>query len=420
MTLLDGKSLDLGSLGQRAWQLLLFLLVPGGLLLLAALLFVQSGLLLHWLAVIAMASPYLVLGAALLLGWRFNRSRLVFAVLVLVLADLLFFHACANGDLVVGHARQVYDAIALLLPLNLLLLYFVPEKGLFSVHGLWRLIVIGLQPAFFDFLLKSQPGFAPLLAMNLVNWPWLKNLQLPQPGLAMFLVALLLFGLMLIKHRGNREHGFLWATITAAIALAAGRPGSATTILLATAGLILVVTLVEDAYCMAFRDELTGLPARRALNEAMQMLPGQYTVAMLDIDFFKKFNDTHGHDVGDQVLCMVAARLDRVRGGGKAFRYGGEEFTVLFSGRGVKEVLPFLEELRQSVEEAGFYIRHPQRPRRKPESAAPPRSGKRVSVTISIGAAEPASRKETPQQVIKQADKALYRAKKKGRNQVAS
>ena len=57
---------------------------------------------------------------------------------------------------------------------------------------------------------------------------------------------------------------------------------------------------------MAFRDELTGLPGRRALNERLQRLPRQYVLAMTDVDHFKKFNDTHGHDVGDEVLKLVA------------------------------------------------------------------------------------------------------------------
>ncbi len=108
---------------------------------------------------------------------------------------------------------------------------------------------------------------------------------------------------------------------------------------------------------MAFRDELTGLPARRALNEYFLRLSGPFTVAMLDVDFFKKFNDNYGHDVGDQVLKMVAARIARVRGGGRAFRYGGEEFTVVFPRRTAGEVLPHLESVRKSVEDSGFTLR---------------------------------------------------------------
>src|SRR3989441_13015310 len=87
---------------------------------------------------------------------------------------------------------------------------------------------------------------------------------------------------------------------------------------------------------MAYQDSLTGLPARRALNEALLRLGGHYTVAMLDVDHFKRINDHHGHDVGDQVLKMIAAKLAQVTGGGKAYRYGGEGVAGIFAGRGAE------------------------------------------------------------------------------------
>jgi len=144
------------------------------------------------------------------------------------------------------------------------------------------------------------------------------------------------------------------------------------------------------------------------------------------VDHFKKFNDTHGHDVGDQVLRMVAAQIGRVGGGGRAFRYGGEEFTVLFSGKGADEVLAALEGVRASIEGYRMQLRAPDRPPaakagRSKRAATPAKSGgsKMVAVTISIGVAERGPRATTPEAVIKAADKALYRAKHKGRNQVS-
>ena len=97
---------------------------------------------------------------------------------------------------------------------------------------------------------------------------------------------------------------------------------------------MVAIAVLQDTFRMAFRDELTGIPSRRALNERLAALGNRYTIAMLDVDHFKNFNDTYGHDLGDQVLKMVAAHIAGVGGGGKAFRYGGEEFTVLFPGNG--------------------------------------------------------------------------------------
>jgi len=171
---------------------------------------------------------------------------------------------------------------------------------------------------------------------------------------------------------------------------------------------------------MAFRDELTALPTRRSLNEALLKLGNTYTVAMVDIDFFKKFNDRYGHDVGDQVLAMVAAMLTRVGGGGRAFRYGGEEFTILFPGKNLQEATPHLEKLREAVADAGFKVRSADR---EGKSSGNRKKGgdsaKKVSLTISIGMAQRDATRKSSQAVIKAADQALYRAKEAGRNRVS-
>jgi len=190
------------------------------------------------------------------------------------------------------------------------------------------------------------------------------------------------------------------------------------------AGVILLVAVLQESYRLAFRDELTGLPSRRALDERMRALGSRYTVAMGDVDHFKKFNDTHGHDIGDQVLRLVAARLAEVGGGGRAFRYGGEEFTVLFPDTPLKEALPHLDAVRKAIEDYRMAIRADDRP--KSERKGSKRRGdgqadETLAVTISIGVAEPkAGGDMKPAEVIKAADEALYRAKQGGRNRVST
>jgi diguanylate cyclase (GGDEF)-like protein len=194
---------------------------------------------------------------------------------------------------------------------------------------------------------------------------------------------------------------------------------------MAASGAILMAALLQESHRLAFRDELTGLPGRRALDERLRSLQGRrYTVAMVDVDHFKKFNDTHGHDIGDQVLKLVAARLAEVGGGGTAYRYGGEEFSVLFPGSELDEAFPHLEALRAAVEIYRMAVRGEARPK-KAEMGIPRRDAtlppaRTLSVTVSIGAAQPdGARLRTPAQVVKAADEALYRAKQGGRNKVA-
>jgi len=182
--------------------------------------------------------------------------------------------------------------------------------------------------------------------------------------------------------------------------------------------LMIAAAVAHEAYQMAFRDELTGLPGRRALNERMQRLGRNYVLAMGDVDHFKKFNDTHGHDVGDQVLRLVASKLSKIGGGGKAYRYGGEEFALVFAGKTLDECMPHLEVIRETIATYNIRLRNqdsrPQddnqgRQRRAGASASS------VSVTVSIGVAERLEQR-TPEQVLKSADQALYSAKGAGRN----
>jgi diguanylate cyclase (GGDEF)-like protein len=195
----------------------------------------------------------------------------------------------------------------------------------------------------------------------------------------------------------------------------------------AAAGAILVVSMLQESHRLAFNDELTGLPGRRALLEAMAGLGPRYAIAMADVDHFKSFNDTHGHDIGDQVLKLVAARLAEVEGGGRAFRYGGEEFTVLFRDLSLDEALPHLEAIRASIEGYRMAVRGEDRPKKKEEGEKRRSSidedsrpaDKILSVTVSIGAAAPRGGSVTPAQVLKAADEALYRAKKGGRNRIS-
>ena len=183
--------------------------------------------------------------------------------------------------------------------------------------------------------------------------------------------------------------------------------------------LMIAAAVSHEAYQMAFRDELTGLPGRRALNERMQRLGRNYVIAMTDVDHFKKFNDTHGHDVGDQVLRLVASRLSKVTGGGRAYRYGGEEFALVFAGKTAEECLPHLEAVREMIANYAIQLRD-QNSRPQDDSTGRQRRGAgantTVSVTISIGVAERQVEHRNPDEVLKSADQALYSAKGAGRN----
>jgi diguanylate cyclase (GGDEF)-like protein len=303
----------------------------------------------------------------------------------------------------------------MLLPFNFSLVAVLKERGVMTLDGLFKVGIVATQAAGVYWIAQGN-GFEGMGSVE--GLPWGARLS--------FAVGALLLLTLVFRRRTKVEQGLLWALVAmflGASHLGPGMSGPALDALFfysGTAGLVLVFAVLEHGYDIAYRDELTGLPARRAFNNVMEQLGGTYAIAMCDVDHFKRFNDTYGHDVGDQVLRMVAAKLSQVGGGGRAFRYGGEEFLVVFRGRSAAEAEPFAESLRRSIADAGFLLRGPDRPALKPRR---PRdttqtSPARVDISISIGIAERSKRHSTPELVLDAADAALYRAKEGGRNRV--
>ncbi len=117
---------------------------------------------------------------------------------------------------------------------------------------------------------------------------------------------------------------------------------------------------------------------------------------------------------------MVAGKLAGIAGGGRAFRYGGEEFAIVFPGASQDDAMPHLEDLRGRIEGASFTVRGGgQRTRDTKGGRRSTGRRRKLAVTVSIGVAERNGKHTTPESVLKAADKALYRAKKAGRNRVA-
>ncbi|MFH0872796.1 MAG: GGDEF domain-containing protein [bacterium] len=397
------------------------LILPNGLLLLIAISFLQWVASPESLSGLIRVYPYAVLGVGLFLGWRFHRTWLIFSLLVLTLADRALLH-CAAGPPAAG-SRILFNSISLLLPLNLAALSLTTqrERGILTSRNLITLALILFQFLLAMGIYRYCPTGAGGEAIKLksvtgpITWS-----PVSQSGLLAFGLAFLLLTARFLLRRGAIESGFFWALIASFLGLNVNRIGDLSTFYFSTAGLILVASFIETSYSMAYRDELTSLPSRRALNEALLQLGNRYTIAMVDIDQFKQFNDRHGHEAGDQVLRMVASQLEMVSGGGRAFRYGGEEFAVIFPGKSLKEALPPLVALHRAIPATNFTLRGKGRPRKRPEVAKPSSAvRKQVPITVSIGVAERDAKYTEPDQVIRAADRALYRAKEGGRNQIS-
>ncbi len=191
--------------------------------------------------------------------------------------------------------------------------------------------------------------------------------------------------------------------------------------LLVAASSIIALGLTQAIHRLAFFDELTNVPSRRSLDYDMRSLTAPYAIGVLDIDHFKRLNDTYGHDVGDQVLKMVAKKLTMLGAAASVYRYGGEEFVILFQGKNKTWASYFAEALRGEIANSDFVIRSSHRPESVSEEKQHQlrqlnqRTHKSVQVTVSIGLADDGDAAH-PLDVQKRADEQLYKAKEQGRN----
>ena len=395
-------------------------LMPGGAVVLAAALVLKTGLVLPYYEALARVVPLGVLLVSIYLGLRFRRGRIVWASLILILAESVYHHLVWAETGGAYSARTVSDATALLIPVNLGLIALLPERAILHPRNLRVAIIVVAEVFAVMAVSRSAWDVSPLLGATLVDADWIRALGLPQPALIAFVVC----GVLLIVHfflnPGPSRGAYVWALAASWGALGMLSEGDGASLLLSSGVAALILSEAESSHMMAFRDELTCLPGRRALMAHLDGLTDIYVAVMVDVDRFKKFNDTYGHDIGDQVLRMVASRLERAGSGGRAYRYGGEEFTLLYPGCLLDEVMPRLESLRAAIEESGFNLRHSDRPARRPEDPSrAPRSEGKVRVTVSMGAAQGNARSdEDPHAVLKDADQALYKAKRAGRNKV--
>jgi GGDEF domain-containing protein len=404
------------------YRTLVSLAIPTAIFLAAYLAVARVGDLPASLAGLRIYGAYVVLALGILVSLAFRRGRVLFALLSLAIAYVCYRITVQFGLANFG-ARTLVAALCVFVPLNLGMLSLLQERGTFNRHGLWRFAIILAEIAVTAWvLLFRKTGLTDWVYAQFLGTAWLAESPIPQLGLAVMSVG---FAAAMVRWSlTGSAIDLSLASAVVVFALAVNRIAvpDVFAIFTAAGGLILTIAVLQDAFRMAFRDELTGLPSRRDLNEQLAGLGRRFAIAMLDVDHFKNLNDTYGHELGDQVLKMVAAKVARVSGGGKAYRYGGEEFTVLFPGKSISEAMPYLEALRRNIESYEMALRSgdrlaPPKPGKRPRGKR--RGGKTVSVTISIGVSERNERLAAPDDVIQAADKALYRAKNKGRNQIS-
>lgn len=369
--------------------------------------------------------PYYLLALVSLLGLFLNRSREAGAAMFLVVV-----YYCIQRELQLPleleRPGNVYFLLCLMVPIGIIALAAMPECRTLEFWGLAALLlapilfVIGIR------VLEQVLGSGESL-----NALWLPRSDAPTilstQAFYLFGAAILFCLIMFIVRQNAAEAGILFSAIFAFATLNWLYIPMISTVMILAAGLALFVGVISSLLRMLYHDELTGLADRKALNKDMLRLNEGDILVMVDIDKFKNLNDSYGHDTGDEVLKLVSALIDETGERSHAYRYGGEEFTLLFRHRDPDKALAAMQSVREKIAAYPIVIRvRAQRPKKQKHGAAyrnnteaALRNKKAIRTSVSMGAVILRA-EEHPMEALKRADEQLYKAKKTGRNRVCT
>ncbi len=317
-------------------------------------------------------------------------------------------------------AAQVFYLLNLLLPCLLLGFAFMPEQNCRQPLGIAAIVLAPVLVILLARLLAFDRDLFLASAQQALEGSIFGS-HLPAVSTLLYLVAFTICIGLCIYRQQPLESSLLGCTLMSYVTFGWINLTNISAFMFTGIGVLLSINLTGSLLSIGYRDELTQIGNRRALKQSAKTLRGSYSVAMVDADYFKKINDQYGHDLGDQALRVIAGLLRRAADGGKAFRYGGEEFCLLFKGKSREEVIETLENIRQAVANYDMVIRdkkhRPKASKQGEKRRGASRRNGELRLTVSIGVASSDGGGQFDQ-VLKKADKALYRAKASGRNQV--
>ena len=368
--------------------------------------------------------PVMLAAVGMVVGLRMHSGGVLIVMLTLGVVLGMVNPFEVFGIQPAGKIKWDSPNFLLMMPVNYLLGLFSLRHSWRSRRGLWTLVSALIWTGVITTVTVGGPGADAIRRVT----SWMMALPVDLTGLANLWEGTLL-GVIVAVYLlmfAVRSHDPVAAGLSASLMMTLppmtrGLDNFSMAIVSSAAVLVVLVGILESMFVLAYRDGLTGLPGRRGLNDMLRQLGRRYAIAMLDVDHFKRFNDRFGHRTGDDVLKMIATRMRSIPGG-RSFRYGGEEFAVIFTGRSAQKAAYRMERFREGLARAPFVIRRVPRSSKKARGRKTTRmaSRQRVRITVSIGVATPGKNGSKAPEVLAAADKALYKAKKAGRNRVVA
>ncbi len=361
--------------------------------------------------------PYALFLTSLSVAYFFKQSRMAMVTSTMLISYWIIQNRL-QSPLYTGSTLLELSLLSFFLPFASILSYTFKNGNILSKSFLFYLTLLGLfglwSHVTVDYYMAGN--YLELKENLLRSVPTISRLPFV---LVLYLAAMVGITGIFVLTRNRLLDSFIYTSVlTSAMTFVFFQYQFVSSIMFSLSGLLMMLYLISASHEMAFNDRLTQLPGRRALDIDLRNPGRKFTIAMIDIDHFKAFNDTYGHDTGDEVLKLVASRIRLVKGKAHVYRYGGEEFTVLFRGKNSLQSMQYLEDLRKDIEQYDLVLRDKENRPKNNKVGAKKRTdkvNKSVNITVSIGVCD-SRRERNVNLAIKRADEALYRAKKSGRN----
>jgi len=351
--------------------------------------------------------PWIAFGWAAYVAATRHRSRVMALVAGLAVLELLA--STGEGNAAAFHLGGGLFALAAVL------LVALDDHRVLSMRGLGQLGLLAVPGVLAGVAFRLAPdALESFLSLEVIPWVMFGGDGVSQPVVGAFVLAIPL-GLGVASVRGGTvERGAWWALVSVGLALFMAQEHSAASILLMSGGLILGLSVLDPSARWGDRDALTGLPGRSLLLRDLQSMGGTFATSVVDIQDFPNLQDQYGHDVSGQILRMVASRLAKLPGGGRAYRYGGDEFALLFPGKTKEEARKHLGSFQRSLEESPFVLRRWPRPGgsaedKKSQDPEADSSPEWLPLRVSIGVADSAGAHSSPEAILGRADEEAHR-----------
>ena len=367
--------------------------------------------------------PYILLGLAALMALLSNHA-LEAGITISLLCAYWLIQSFLQSPLSSQPASQIFYLLTLVSPMLMITYALLPQSSCLQLQGLLAVLLAPLIVLLVAGLLAINHQLFLATATDALK-NGIGGSYLSALSWTLYFIAIgLCLGLSLYQQK-SIHNSLLGCSLMSLMTYGWIQLNSVSAFMFSGMGLLLTINLTVSLLQIGYRDDLTQIGNRRALQQTAKTLRGPYSVAMVDADYFKKINDQFGHDLGDQALRAIASLLKQTAEGGKPFRYGGEEFCLLFKGKTEQQVLDTLEACRQAIANYDMVVRDKKhRPAKSKQGqtrrgASKRKSNLRLTVSIGVASSDKANLNGSInpfEQVLKSADQALYRAKASGRN----